>query len=137
MQGVKRLLTQPLPKGIAEGGYHLEKISHHSVAGNLEDGSIRVFINGYHQLCRADANDVLDGPRDATGYVKIGGYHLAGLSHLVGVGDVSTVHSCAARPHGSAQNARQFADQLEALLSAPDLGLFFIHAGWRRKRRIV
>ena len=56
---------------------------------------------------------MLDRAGDAAGNVQIGADCLAGLAHLVCIGNPACIHRRARRPHGRAQRLRQLAHRLE------------------------
>jgi len=63
--------------------HHLEQIADEAVIGHLEDRRIRVFVDGDDDLRVLHAGQVLNGPGDADGDVKLRRDDLAGLADLV------------------------------------------------------
>ncbi len=94
---------------------YLEKVPDDAVVGHLEDGGVRVIVDGDDAVRGLHAGQVLDGPRDAAGDVEPRANGLAGLAHLVAVGHPPLVHR---RPRGAErrpQHLRQLLQELEVL----------------------
>ena len=51
---------------------------------------------------------MLDGPGYAAGNIHLGTHGLAGLSHLMGVGNPAGVHCCAGRSQDASNQVGQF-----------------------------
>src|SRR6478736_3671483 len=69
----------------------LEQISDDAVVGHLENRRFLVLVDRHDRLAVLHSGEMLDGAGNADGDVEVGGDHLAGLSDLVVVRNVTRV----------------------------------------------
>src|SRR5512147_1443933 len=88
-------------------------VADNAVGCDIEDGRVGVFIDGHDYFRRLHAGHMLDRAGDAAGDVQFGTDGLAGLAHLVGIGDPSLVNRSPRRRDCAADGLCEFLDQIE------------------------
>ena len=86
------LLSQLLLERRIQCGDDHKQIADDAVAGLFEDGRIGVFVDSDDHLGRTNAREVLDRTGNTAGDIEIRRNDFAGLTNLIGVGDVARVH---------------------------------------------
>ena len=87
------LLPQLLPERFCQRRHDLEQIANYSITRLFKDRSIRVLVDRHDQFCVPHPNQMLDRAGDAAGDVQIRRDDLTGLPNLVGIGNITRVHS--------------------------------------------
>lgn len=77
----------------------LEQVGDKAVVGHLEDGRLRVLVDGHNRLAVLHARQVLDGAGDAHGNVQLRRHNLARLPDLQVVGHKTGVDGRARGAH--------------------------------------
>lgn len=90
---ISLLFFELLPKLLCKLRDNLEQIAYDAVIGDTKDGRLGILVDGDDDPGCFHANQMLDLPGDATGNIQVGAHRPARLTHLVGVGDPSPVHS--------------------------------------------
>src|SRR5690349_2932414 len=72
-------------------GNDFEEVAHQAVVGDLENGRLRVLVDGNDHLAVLHPRQVLDRAGDADGHIEIGRDDLARLTDLVVVGNITCV----------------------------------------------
>src|ERR1700677_5004527 len=96
----------------------LEQVADHAEVGQLEDGCLRVLVDGDDGLRGLHAGPVLDGAGNADRHVQLRRDRLAGLAPLELMRILACVGHRAGRADRRAERVGQLLDQHEALRAA-------------------
>src|SRR5437773_12107392 len=104
-----------LPDFLRQGRHNREQVPDDTVVCQLEDRSIRVFVNGNDILRRRHSSKVLNGSTDAARNVQRRRYGLACLTYLVLVFNPPGIHRRPGGPNRAAQGIGKILDNSEIL----------------------
>src|SRR4030042_3015823 len=89
---------QELLEFLSQDRHNFEEVFDNPIIRLLENGSIRVLVDGHDDFSRSHSGKVLDGSGYTASNIQVGGNHFSRLSHLIAMIPPSGINC---RPRGS------------------------------------